>query len=965
MKRKYIYFIYFSLLMFFSSLKIFAEIPSQLKQYTLENNMEAFIIEDRTSPFIRIEVAVKAGFSHQTQNTNGFFKLYTNILKEKFLEKGLNIELAECFADSSRYIFQCTPSQVDYYLSIISQELFFNYFTNEEIERNLSKLQDEVKENYYSLGGLINSAIDSRVFSSSPWKHDTGVYPPLFSKIQVKSARSILSEISEKYYIPQKSALFLSGNISLENGLSLTEKHFERYNTAINNYGNKNQNNKIERLNQNQNPQRKFVIHHADFSKDLLQLVVQYTSLNMEECEVIANTFNNNYSSFKNSLLNIAELNILGNQYIDIAAAHKKDKSRLIIQSLMQPTEGKSTKECAYSQTDTFMQAIQGCIYNVYQEEFNIALENSLYGIEKTKSSTNTFMENLSSFWAIEEYSSLPQENLELSSTESSPLVESILSKSKSLKNINLQNIQTKLISEEAFVFVIMNSSDYAKVKKQFKENGFQEITSKNACWYLQKDFSQIIKEPFIITNPDGKEVDLKSEEIKFIQDNRNKIQKKTLTNGIPLFLKENKLTNEIALLLSIQGGKLHSAKNNGLEEVMIHLMADNIENQIYQAMSTGLIKRFAEVTYNTDIATSQIIITCDSMDIEEICKCISQAIIYAEIKPAQADKAVSSRQYKKRLENGRDVNQMLDFAISEIFPQSDYEKIFEYKEDILTNTDYQSILNQYPSLLDAKRYSIYLSGNFNDKIESILNNTLGLLSQRSSIEEIKKVSWQAEKKESFYIPITHTFLTDTPAEEAGPMPAILIPTTEFLDPVFYIIEAPFYQDNPKEYALFKAILYYVNFLLEKEINSNKRIKGAKSGCIEPYPQTNAAFLVIEKVNHTKELDAAYKKVISLLKETITEETENKLEKNKSSQGILQNIIDCWINSQNYNLQKNKSQVQVMQSSQEITRNILNPSYYLDEFEYILNATIEDFSKVLSYFQENPTIKIYSKDSKK
>ena len=180
--------------------------------------------------------------------------------------------------------------------------MFFTTFTTEEIEKALESLKAEINENYNSLGGLINSAIDSRVFYESPWKHDTGIYPAIFSKISIKTIRSILSEISEKFYTPQNSALFINGNITESFALNISENNFGIYNT--NNYI-QYDNKKTERLNQSINTQRKYVIHDPEFSSDLLQLVVQYNSLNMEECEVVAKLLNHPYSSFKTSLLNI------------------------------------------------------------------------------------------------------------------------------------------------------------------------------------------------------------------------------------------------------------------------------------------------------------------------------------------------------------------------------------------------------------------------------------------------------------------------------------------------------------------------------------------------------------------------------------------------------------------------------------------------------------------------------------
>lgn len=959
MKRRIYFFASIILIFLLSEELLYSQISDSVKQYKLENNLDVFFVEDRTTPFIRIEFATKAGFSYQTQSTNGFFKLYTYILKNKFTDFGLNIETAECNADSSRYIFFCTPSEIDYYCSKIAELMFFTTFTTEEIEKALESLKAEINENYNSLEGLINSAIDSRVFYESPWKHDTGIYPAIFSKISIKTIRSILSEISEKFYTPQNSALFINGNITESFALNISENNFGIYST--NNYI-QYDNKKTERLNQSINTQRKYVIHDPEFSSDLLQLVVQYNSLNMEECEVVAKLLNHPYSSFKTSLLNIPELNILGNEYINISAAHKKNESRLIIQTLMQPPENYSTKEKGLFQSQLFETSTKSCFTQIREQEFYNAQYNCLYNIEKTQVSTNYFMDTLSSYWALEPYQTVSEESINISTSDKSLLVQNLLSKKELYRKTTLSEMQSKLSSEEPFIFVIMNSSDYSKLKKEFKNNGYEEITRKNAFWNLQKNFSDIIKNPYTITDNHIEEFKYKNEELAFIKTNKESIIQTQLSNNIPLIMKKNDFSNETSILISIKGGKLASANNNGFEEVMINLIAENIKNQIYESINQGVIFGKAEVESNTDITSSKIIITCDNNEIDQICKCISDGIIYAEIKPAQADKAVSSRQYKKRLENGSDVNQMLDFAISHIYPKTDIEKVFEYKDDILMQSDYQSILAAYPDLLDASRYTIFICGQITDKTISIFDKTLGLLSNQNTKLNFQKYKWDFEKKQTLTIPITHTFLTDIPAEQAGPMPAILIPTTEFFDPVIYAIKTPDFNENQKEYIIFNSMLNYINELLQKEINNNKRAKGSISNIKFSPALTDVAFLIVQKVPHTKEIDALYKKVIINLKKTFS---GNNNEQNINSNIILQQITDSWIKNQFYNWQDNKTQVQQMHKGIELLQDTNHANLYLDEFECIINATIQDYANILSYFDDVPQLRLYSATSKK
>ena len=90
-----------SLVILFSSLWNIYSLPfDNIKEYTLENGLTVFVLQDTSTPLIRIEYTARAGFSNQTKETSGFFKLYTRIFEKSFNGQ---LEYAQCNADSSRY----------------------------------------------------------------------------------------------------------------------------------------------------------------------------------------------------------------------------------------------------------------------------------------------------------------------------------------------------------------------------------------------------------------------------------------------------------------------------------------------------------------------------------------------------------------------------------------------------------------------------------------------------------------------------------------------------------------------------------------------------------------------------------------------------------------------------------------------------------------------------------------------
>ena len=138
---------------------------------------------------------------------------------------------------------------------------------------------------------LINAAIDSRFFSASPWKHDSGIYPPVFKKTTDKSARTIIRQISEQWYTPKNSAIFISGNINTERTLLMLRNSFGRFYSNFRT--------PVEKNSLPVNHQRKYVLHSNEISSELTQLVIQYTLLDMEQTDLLALALGYEGSLFK------------------------------------------------------------------------------------------------------------------------------------------------------------------------------------------------------------------------------------------------------------------------------------------------------------------------------------------------------------------------------------------------------------------------------------------------------------------------------------------------------------------------------------------------------------------------------------------------------------------------------------------------------------------------------------------
>lgn len=927
--------------LFFLAANLFASPANQVQEYTLENGMQVFLLEDSSDAQVHIEYSCRAGFSSQTQSTCGFFKLYTMLVRET--ASGINFADIQCNADSSRYLIETSPSELNDTLFTLSDAVFAQNYPDDVLRAQLNALKKEVNDNKDSMSTYINAAIDSRVFSDAPWKHDSGIYPPVFKKTTERNARTIIKQISEQWYTPKNSAVFICGNINSERTLLMLKNSFGRFFSNVKT--------PVEKPSLPVNKQRKYVLHSSEISPDLTQLVIQYTLLSMEESDLLALAMNYEGSLFKQQLLSFEELNIPGDEYINISSAHKRDCSRLIIQTLLQPPENKkeAAKTNSFKQTELFLKQLQLIPHILHPQEFEYAKNQLEYSLNRTASLSSEFMKTLSEFWALQPYFQAEESKTEDYESLTASL---LMSRSQKLRSSTLTESLTRLQSEEPFIFVIINSKDYKANKKAYTAAGFEEITEKNASWYVQQIYKDSLKENNSQALNRLYEAQAEAEDNNYFEKNRDSINQYSLTNGINVYTKSNPLSSQNSLVISIKGGKYNSADDNGFEEVMINLTAGLIQKKLIQAQSQGLVTGAFSVNSETELATGKIIIEFDKEDSVAVLKTIADAIVYGEVAPADADRAVSARKYRKRLENGTASNQMYSQLISKSFGKSQLSSIFDADNEILLDTDYTKILSAYPALLDASRYSLILCGALYENLQSLLEESFGQLSSQLPSSNQYDNQAVSEFKENLNaagnvrVQVRHTFLTDIPAEKAGPQPAVLIPTTEFLDPVIYANKAPV--PGTKEAALYNALLNYIGLQIEKTNPVTIQF---------PRNNLNIGSLTIQNVAHTRELDSQYK--------TIIQNTKEQLLRLQANETIIREIKSSWIQTQMSQTSTNTGTALLMQKGLELLSSNPSPLWYLDEYNHIQTSTAQDYLEILDYFPVIPTARIYSIDSKK
>lgn len=906
-----------------------------VNEYVLENGLRVFVLEDFSSALVRVEFACRAGFSNQTPSNAGFFPLYARLFKYTLSEGSSLLEglYSECFDSSSRYIITVTSDELTPVLKAISEAAFDPVFLDSDISRELNRFKKEVKENAGSIEGFINASIDSRVFSKNPWKHDSGIYPALFSKTSVAEARAVLSNINSSYYVPDNCALFISGPVTSKDILTLAENYFSKENLRKKSVSKKEVEVDFE------NDKKLFVLSDPEFSPDMIQVVMQYTKLQMDRCDIASAVLNEDSSVLKQNLLSDKDLKIISAQYINAASTHKSRMSRLIIQSLME-----SPKKNPAAAAMSFVKNVNDSLCLFSQKDFNDACSRLSYDFKKMIDSSAHLMNLLSEYWALKDSYDLSR------SEKEKTYFENLMNRAERINAQSYEELIEELKADVPFVFVFVNSKVLEKYEKTFKANGYEIVTVKNGSWYTQSLYENIKKA--------GEEEELYQEEELianedlFVEKNLDSILRFNLDNKIPVIVKERKPGNTVCVCFNIDGGELYKSKTDyGLEHVLVDCLYMNVDKILYEKYRQKIFKFYPVVTENVDLKSSSITIECLAEDFDYVIDSFYEALVFAEIIPAMADASLMERKTEQIVKTGSHVFQLKSAAVSSLFKSKELSAVYTLNQDVYKKINFSRIIENYPEFLNASRYKIIISGNCADSFKTEenlrkkLNSTLGVLAAKDSVKKINFELNHPNKKVK-KVKINHVFLTDVSRDKAGPRPEVLIPTTEFLDPCQYWIN---YDSELSSLSEFNALLLDFADYLQKKCHENENTAKIVVKADYALPGIPFGVVTFTNVRDVASLENMYAEALAEY------EAEN-------SALCASRCKNAWIRNYLEPTLSNAGTCRLIEGY--ICENIDNFDGYVNDYKSVHTMDDEKIRNILPLFEGEKVFKVYSADTK-
>ncbi|MDE5579793.1 MAG: hypothetical protein K2I95_00025, partial [Treponemataceae bacterium] len=866
---------------------------------------------------------------------------------------------SECTANGARFSIDCTGAELKNVFERLGECAFAPLFSDEVLQRHFKKIKGQ---EISSAENFINAQINSRVFKNFSRQGVGAPFPPFSGQKNLSELRAIVNRIFQEYYAPQNCAIFVSGAIKAKNVLHLAQetfgKHALRPQTAEKSFFLAKEIPESEAsVDSNADfsqQEKKFVLCDKDFSPDFVQVAAQFSPLEKNKAKIAAEIFEAKNSALKNSLVQNAALAIRGSDYVNAAAATKRNLSRVVFQTLFEKSEIPASE-----QIKIFEKIIGEEICGFSEADVDAAKKNLCEDFYDSISNPKLFMENFSRFWTDE---------ISENKIQGGTLLEQFLSIPEKIAAENFADLKSALQKNEPWIFILLNDKILSPLKNEFENSGYEIVLQKERG--AKEQDAEAVN---LSAHENSLQAEIPIYNANFVSQSRSSEKSFFLSNKIRVTLKENPSSKKSAVALYIFGGEAFDAETNyGMQSVLADILERNISDFLAQKISLGEISRSAKATTSISDTEFLVILECNSNEEKVALQCIGEGLLFNDFAPSRVDLALNARRAKQILRAGSPAWQMYSAGARQFYKSAIYRSLYSLKKEILENIKYNDALEAYQKLLDAGRIEIIAAGNFGEiskkefveECESILGSLKESKFKRKFSSEPNKVS-----KTSLAVKLEHTFLTDISADKAGPRPAVLVPTTEFHDPVQFWIRAPkIFEDDA---TIFDALI------LELEAQC-KKIAAQNFAGIEVRLENRSALvsfgaITFFNVKKISDADFILKRALEQLRENLfsnSNESSNNADSDFQKEEFFNQMKAHWIKARYSESHKNAETIAHLAREASIARlSDGEPSKadisFVREYETVALCENERFREIWKKYFEEPPFKLYSLDSKK
>ncbi len=202
---------------------------------TLANGLEVFVVENPAVPLATVCLAFRGGASAQDPDTAGLFHLYEHMLfdgNEKYPSQAAFMAALNRMGVAN-WNGSTGAQYINYYITIPSDRLaegieFWSWavkkplFNADKLEREKQVVINEIRGYHTDPDHIAEEGLESRVFSSYPWRKNIDGPEDTIQKATVGQ----LEAMRAKFYIPRNTAILIGGDVKADKVFALAEKYF-------------------------------------------------------------------------------------------------------------------------------------------------------------------------------------------------------------------------------------------------------------------------------------------------------------------------------------------------------------------------------------------------------------------------------------------------------------------------------------------------------------------------------------------------------------------------------------------------------------------------------------------------------------------------------------------------------------------------------------------------------------------
>jgi Predicted Zn-dependent peptidases len=197
---------------------------TQFLNRVLANGLEVIVLEDHSVPLVTVELAVKNGSYTEPPELNGLSHLYEHMFfkanraqadEEEYVEKVYQIGMVyngQTQEEIVNYYFTTTSPNFATAIRFMRDAARYPLFDEKEFAREKEVVIGEIDRHESNPSFYLNDAMITRLFYKYPSRKNPGGN----RETVTKSTTEIMKMIQQRYYIPNNSALIITGDVRPE-----------------------------------------------------------------------------------------------------------------------------------------------------------------------------------------------------------------------------------------------------------------------------------------------------------------------------------------------------------------------------------------------------------------------------------------------------------------------------------------------------------------------------------------------------------------------------------------------------------------------------------------------------------------------------------------------------------------------------------------------------------------------------